>query len=259
MLKKAWIDMMGRTVEIPHSPQRIISLVPSQTELLYDLGLQDQIVGQTVFCIHPQQYFFNSTKIGGTKKVKFQVIDDLKPDLIIGNKEENSLEIVEQLSSKYPVWLSDIYTLEEAYSMINQIGEICNVSDKANQIVEQIQNSFASITPQKLGTCLYLIWKDPYMTVGQNTFINNIIEKIGFTNVVQNSRYPEISIEEMLKLNPQNILLSSEPYPFKQKHIDQLQVMLPSANIRLIDGEMFSWYGSRMKHSVAYFKEHFNV
>ncbi len=259
MLKKAWIDMMGRTVEISHSPQRIISLVPSQTELLYDLGLQDQIVGQTVFCIHPQQYFFNSTKIGGTKKVKFQVIDDLKPDLIIGNKEENSLEIVEQLSSKYPVWLSDIYTLEEAYSMINQIGEICNVSDKANQIVEQIQNSFASITPQKLGTCLYLIWKDPYMTVGQNTFINNIIEKIGFTNVVQNSRYPEISIEEMLKLNPQNILLSSEPYPFKQKHIDQLQEILPMANIKLIDGEMFSWYGSRLKYSVDYFKEQFNI
>lgn len=259
MLKKAWIDMMGRKVEIPQSPQRIISLVPSQTELLYDLGLQNKIVGQTIFCIHPQQYFLNSTKIGGTKKVKFQVIDDLNPDLIIGNKEENTLEMIEQLSIKYPVWLSDIYTIEDACSMINQLGEICNVQAQANQISEKIQHSFARITPQNLGTCLYLIWKDPYMSVGQDTFINHVLETIGFTNVIQKSRYPELTVEEIVNLNPQTILLSSEPYPFKQKHIDQLQEILPMANIKLIDGEMFSWYGSRLKYSVDYFKEHFNV
>lgn len=259
MLKKAWIDMMGRKVEIPQSPQRIISLVPSQTELLYDLGLQNKIVGQTIFCIHPQQYFLNSTKIGGTKKVKFQVIDDLNPDLIIGNKEENTLEMIEQLSIKYPVWLSDIYTIEDACSMINQIGEICNVQVQANQVSEKIQHSFARITPQNLGTCLYLIWKDPYMSVGQDTFINHVLETIGFTNVIQKSRYPELTVEEIVNLNPQTILLSSEPYPFKQKHIDQLQEILPMANIKLIDGEMFSWYGSRLKYSVDYFKEHFNV
>ncbi len=259
MLKKAWIDMMGRKVEIPQSPQRIISLVPSQTELLYDLGLQNKIVGQTIFCIHPQQYFLNSTKIGGTKKVKFQVIDDLNPDLIIGNKEENTLEMIEQLSIKYPVWLSDIYTIEDACSMINQIGEICNVQVQANQVSEKIQHSFARITPQNLGTCLYLIWKDPYMSVGQDTFINHVLETIGFTNVIQKSRYPELTVEEIVNLNPQTILLSSEPYPFKQKHIDQLQEILPMANIKLIDGEMFSWYGSRLKYSVDYFKEYFNV
>jgi ABC-type hemin transport system substrate-binding protein len=227
--------------------------------LLYDLGLQNRIVGQTIFCIHPQQYFLNSTKIGGTKKVKFQVIDDLNPDLIIGNKEENTQEMIEQLSSKYPVWLSDIYTIEDTCSMINQIGQICNVEAQANQISEQIQHSFARITPQNLGTCLYLIWKDPYMTVGQNTFINHVLETIGFTNVINHSRYPELTVEEIVKLNPQTILLSSEPYPFKQKHIDQLQEILPTANIKLIDGEMFSWYGSRLKYSVDYFKEHFNV
>jgi ABC-type Fe3+-hydroxamate transport system substrate-binding protein len=259
MLKKAWIDMMGRKVEIPQSPQRIISLVPSQTELLYDLGLQNQIVGQTIFCIHPQQYFLNSTKIGGTKKVKFQVIDDLNPDLIIGNKEENTLEMIEQLSIKYPVWLSDINTIEDTCYMINQIGQICNVEAQANQISEQIQHSFARITPQNLGTCLYLIWKDPYMSVGQNTFINHVLETIGFTNVITNSRYPELTVEEIVNLNPQTILLSSEPYPFKQKHIDQLLEILPIANIKLIDGEMFSWYGSRLKYSVDYFKEQFNV
>ena len=259
MLKKAWTDMMGRVVEIPQSPQRIISLVPSQTELLYDLGLQNQIVGQTVFCIHPQQYFLNSTKIGGTKKVKFQVIDDLNPDLIIGNKEENTLEMIEQLSSKYPVWLSDIYTIEDACSMINKIGEICNVSEKANLISGQIQQSFNQIAHQNLGTCLYLIWKDPYMSVGQNTFINHVLETLGFANVISNSRYPELTLEEIVNLNPQTILLSSEPYPFKQKHIDQLQEILPMANIKLIDGEMFSWYGSRLKYSVDYFKEQFNV
>jgi ABC-type Fe3+-hydroxamate transport system substrate-binding protein len=259
MLKKAWIDMMGRKVEIPQSPQRIISLVPSQTELLYDLGLQNIIVGQTIFCIHPQQYFLNSTKIGGTKKVKFQVIDDLNPDLIIGNKEENTMEMIEQLSIKYPVWLSDIYTIDDACSMINKIGEICNVSDKANLISKQIHQSFNQINNENLGTCLYLIWKDPYMSVGQNTFINHVLETIGFNNVIQKSRYPELTVEEIVNLNPQTILLSSEPYPFKQKHIDQLQEILPKANIKLIDGEMFSWYGSRLKYSVDYFKEHFNV
>lgn len=258
MLKKACIDMLGREVLIPQFPQRIISLVPSQTELLYDLGLEDKIVGQTIFCIHPIQFFKQSTKVGGTKKIKYQVINELNPDLIIGNKEENTLEIVQNLSEKYPVWLSDIYTLEDSLSMINQIGAIVQQQEKAQLISQKIAQSFLSFETQNLGTCLYLIWKNPYMAVGKQTFIDNILSKIGFKNMISESRYPEISIDEIVRLNPQNILLSSEPFPFKQIHIDELKEQLPLAKISLVDGEMFSWYGSRLIHSTNYFKKMFS-
>lgn len=256
MLQKAFSDMLGREVVLNFPPNRIISLVPSQTELLYDLGLKDKIVGQTKFCIHPTIEFNNAVKIGGTKQVKYDLIDALKPDLIIGNKEENTREIIETLSLKYPVWVSDIFTIEDNYQMIESIGDLCHVENKAQALIKEIKHSFNQLYKKNIGNCLYLIWKNPYMAAGENTFINEILKKAGFQNVLgKNSRYPELTENEIVALNPQYILLSSEPFPFKDKHIESLQLLLPNTIIKLVDGEMFSWYGSRIRLAPNYFKQ----
>jgi len=238
--------------------QRIISLVPSQTELLYDLGLEEQVVGITKFCIHPENWFRNKARIGGTKDVKFDRVKALSPNLILANKEENVKEQVEALTEIAPVHTTDISTLEDAYNMIQEIGELTHTTSKAEEIITTIKTGFEALvkqlTQQSSKTCLYLIWKDPYMSVGSDTFIHDMMTRCKLSNVLANEkRYPTITPEKIKALSPQIILLSSEPYPFKEKHIAELQELLPEAIILLADGEMFSWYGSRLQHSPAYF------
>ena len=250
-------DQTGRLVEINNPPQRIISLVPSQTELLYDLGLDKEVAGITKFCIHPDHWFRNKTRVGGTKQVKMDIIHQLQPDLIIANKEENVKEQVEELARHYPAWVSNINTLDDALLMIREIGSITAKEKAAQKIVTRIKDNFESLkTPGFRLKTGYLIWKDPYMTVGGDTFIHNMLEAAGFENVFsEQKRYPAISIDELKNSGCELLLLSSEPYPFKQKHMDELQQHLPSTKIMLADGEMFSWYGSRLLKAPAYFTE----
>lgn len=256
------IDQMNRKVKVPILPKRIVSLVPSQTELLYDLGLDEEVVGQTLFCIHPENMHQTKPRIGGTKKINFDNIDALKPDLIIGNKEENDKEQVELLMQKYPVWMSDIVTFNDALNMINNVGELVGKKAEANLISSTISNSFDGFNlesspaevPKRV---LYLIWRKPFMAAGSGTFINEMINRIGLNNALANndSRYPELTNERIEAINPDYIFLSSEPYPFTEKHIIELQSICPSSKIILVDGELFSWYGTRLLHSVAYFKK----
>jgi len=245
-------DQLQRTVFVPNPPKRIVSLVPSQTELLVDLGLRDRIIGVTKFCIHPKGLKKEKTVIGGTKNFHFDKIDALNPDLIIGNKEENYQEGIEKLAEKYPVWISDIYILEDAYRLILSIGELTDTFQKANQIVSQIKNELETKFKFK-GSVIYLIWRDPLIVVGSKTFIDSMLEKAGFQNLINQARYPEIDLEEIVHLNPNYLLLSSEPFPFKEKHISFFKEKLPKTNIRLVDGEMFSWYGSRLVFAGKYF------
>jgi len=247
---------MGRKVRVPELPQRIVSLVPSQTELLYHLGLADRVVGLTKFCIHPEHWRAEKTIVGGTKKYHIDRIHALKPDLIIGNKEENEQQGIETLAKDYPVWMSDISNLGEAVEMIEAIGELVGKREEAQDLVNEIQIGFSAFDPAMSDTSvIYLIWKDPYMAVGKHTFIDNMIGTIGFKNLIKEVRYPTLDIEELQRLNPDALLLSSEPYPFKEQHVEELKAGLPSTRIELVDGELFSWYGSRLKESPAYFKE----
>jgi len=247
---------MGFELEIPENPQRIISLVPSQTELLFDLGMEDRMVGITKFCVHPRDKVKNYTKIGGTKKFHLDTIAELKPDLIIGNKEENYEEGINALMEDYPVWMSDIYTLEDALDMMRAVGEITDTSGKANKIVKEIRTAFDSLpTSLRPKQALYLIWNAPYMVAGTDTFINEMLKYAGMENVITDSRYPELSAERIHHLNPEVILLSSEPYPFKDKHVEEFSALCPDAEVKIVDGEMFSWYGSRLKLAVGYFQQ----
>jgi ABC-type Fe3+-hydroxamate transport system substrate-binding protein len=252
-----FIDQTGRSIFLNRSPERIVSLVPSQTELLYDLGLKDKIVGQTIFCIHPSFDFKEAVKIGGTKKLQLDKIASLKPDLIIANKEENEQEQIEWLASRFPVWISDIYNLEDALQMIQSVGLLTGTDHKANELTTKIAFNFEQL---KAGNdkhkTLYLIWFNPWMATGRQTFINDILQRVGFDNVLpEHTRYPELNETQIKKLNPDLILFSSEPFPFKQKHMEQMQSALPNARCVLVDGEMFSWYGSRLLKAVAYFKK----
>jgi ABC-type Fe3+-hydroxamate transport system substrate-binding protein len=258
----SFTDQMGRKVSLPVIPERIISLVPSQTELLYDLGLEDRVIGITKFCVHPEAWFNTKTRIGGTKQVNIETVHQLQPDLIIANKEENVKEQIEELEKHYPVWVSDVNNFAEACLMIRQIGEITGTQTLSEKITVNIQHAFAKLkdylqSSKKIEykpATAYLIWRNPYMTAGGDTFINAMMETAGLNNIFKNkTRYPETSIEELKNKNIELLLLSSEPYPFKQKHIDELQIELPETKILLADGEMFSWYGSRLQYAPGYF------
>jgi ABC-type Fe3+-hydroxamate transport system substrate-binding protein len=254
-----YTDQLDRKIELDHIPKRIISLVPSQTELLCSLGLEEEVIGITKFCLHPQHWFRHKMKIGGTKQLDIDKIKNLQPDLIIANKEENLREQVEELAIHFPVWISDVSNLEDALSMISSIGHILDKEKKSQDLVSAIQKNFLSFTPPvpnpKIKTC-YLIWREPYMTVGGDTFINDMLRLAGFQNMFENkTRYPEVTINELSLTGCQLLLLSSEPYPFKKKHIVELQTKLPNTKIILPDGELFSWYGSRLLHAPAYFQK----
>jgi ABC-type Fe3+-hydroxamate transport system substrate-binding protein len=248
-------DQTGKNITLPGIPSRIISLVPSQTELLFDLGLGDAVTGITKFCVHPQQWFRNKIRIGGTKALHVEQIKALQPDLIIANKEENIKEQVDALAANYPVWVSDISNLLQALEMIGAIGEITAMAEKAQTIIAAIKKGFDHLPEiaSPIRTA-YLIWQDPFMTIGSDTFIHDMLAHGGFENIfADRQRYPSITIEEIKNRNCDLLLLSSEPFPFKQKHIAAFQKKLPSTKILLADGEMFSWYGSRLLLAPGYF------
>lgn len=247
-----FIDQMNRTIRLEQKPKRIVSLVPSQTELLYDLGLEDEVVGITKFCIHPATWFNAKTRVGGTKNINIQKVAALKPDLIIGNKEENTKEDIELLEKIAPVWISDIIKLQDAIEMIVLLGNLVGKLEKAMVFSDVIKESFEALEKQgfQRKRTLYLIWRKPYLLAGKETFIDDVMSTSGFENCCKLSRYPELIFNE--NLNPELILLSSEPYPFKERHFSELQVQFPDAKVMLVDGEMFSWYGSHLTHAAKY-------
>jgi len=251
-----YTDQTGNSISLASKPTRIVSLVPSQTELLYDLGLDKEVIGITKFCVHPGQWFQSKTRVGGTKTVHIEKVKKLAPDLIIANKEENVKEQVNELAAQFPVWTSNISNLPEALHMIKAIGTVTDTAEKANQLTEKISSRFDQlILPQQMLRTAYLIWQHPYMTIGGDTFIHDMLTRCGFENIFgDQQRYPSITVEEIKNRHCRLLLLSSEPFPFKQKHIDELQQQLPSTKIVLADGEMFSWYGSRLLLAPAYFE-----
>ena len=243
-------DHLGFQVELAGQPQRIISLVPSQTELLSDLGLEDQVVGITRFCVHPENWRKTKALVGGTKKADLEKIEKLKPDLIIANKEENDRQQIEAMRNIAPVFTTDVRTFEDASNMITDLGKITGASSLAAEIRSRVKDHFRCLNRTAVRkTCIYLIWNDPMMTVSRDTYIHDMLQYAGLENAIGDAgslRYPEITPEDMYKIKPQVILLSSEPYPFKAKHLKFFSEKFPQSKVALADGEMFSWYGSRL-------------
>ncbi len=239
--------------------QRIISLVPSLTELMYDLDLDEEVIGITKFCVHPVKWLRSKTRVGGTKNVHIEIIHRLKPDLIIANKEENTKEQVEELAKDYNILLTDINNLDSALLSIFSIGKLAGKSENSIQIVNAIRDRFKKLSTQFQNKtkheAAYLIWQKPYMAAGGNTYINDMMQYCGLRNIFSDiERYPEITLNEIRKRECGIVLLSSEPYPFKERHADRIKNLLPGVKIVLADGEMFSWYGSRLLKAADYFE-----
>lgn len=241
---------------------KIISLVPSITQLLFDIGLENSIVGRTKFCIHPKEKINAIPTVGGTKNIDLQKINLLQPDIIFATKEENEKDQIVALKKDYKVIVFDIKNLEDNYKMIEKIGKLTSTENKAQEIIKQTKQNFEVLktTPSpspSLSLSLYLIWRKPYMTIGKDTFIHAMLEEIGLKNMfAHQTRYPIIQNLQTTYFEKCNlVLLSSEPYPFTEKHIKEIQDLLPNAKILLVDGEYFSWYGSKIMEAPTYFQQ----
>ncbi len=254
------IDQLGNIVNLHGPPQRIVSLVPSQTELLYHLGLDASVVGVTKFCIHPEIWHQTKKRVGGTKQLNIEVIRSLQPDLIIGNKEENQKDQIAQLQNEFPVWMSDIETLGDATSMIRSIGSITGKTLESEILSSSIEDAFKELeyecsllTPL---TVAYLIWQDPWMAAGHQTFIHAMLRSINLINCFGNkTRYPVTDLSELENLAPDVVLLSTEPFPFTTIHQTTISNQSSFLKSNLVDGEYFSWYGSRLLKAPDYFRQ----
>lgn len=252
-------DQLQREIVLQEVPKRIVSLVPSQTELLCYLGLEEQILGVTKFCVHPDHIRKTKSVVGGTKEVHFNKIKKLEPDIILCNKEENTAEMVAELEKIAPVHVSNVITFEDSLELIAQYGELFQTETTTAGLIETLQrekNGFCnSLTESKLKV-VYLIWRKPWMAAGGDTFINSLLEINGWENVFKNnkSRYPEVDLKDLSFQNADLVLLSSEPFPFKKKHAAEIAEHF-KGRVELVDGEYFSWYGSRLLTAFNYFEK----
>ncbi|WP_411768338.1 ABC transporter substrate-binding protein [Winogradskyella sp. A3E31] len=252
-------DQLQRKLQFKKPPKRIVSLVPSLTELIVDLGLEKELIGVTKFCVHPKHLRHSKAIVGGTKQIKLDKIKDLQPDVILCNKEENTQEIIEQLQAVSPIHISDINTLDDCYELIEMYGGIFNKKEKVTHLISTIKKerehfqTFIENKPQK--SVAYFIWKDPWMIAASGTFISCMLQEAGFKNgFSKEARYPEITLDDPRLLKADIIFLSSEPYPFKEEHVKMLKSHFPNIEIKIVDGELFSWYGSRLTKAFTYFR-----
>jgi iron complex transport system substrate-binding protein len=243
-------DDLGRAVRHPAQPRRIVSLCPSQTETLLALGLGERVVGRTRYCIHPAAEVSRITEVGGTKQPRLDAVRGLQPDLIIAEKEENRREDVEALAQEFPVYVTDVRSVDDALRMIGTLGRLCGCVPAAATLTQQIAERFSRLKPlDPPRRAAYLIWRKPWMAAGNDTYIHGVLTRCGLANVfaAHAGRYPETTPEEIKQLAPEVLLLSSEPYPFEEKHVRDFAQRLPESRVRLVDGEAFSWYGARMR------------
>jgi ABC-type Fe3+-hydroxamate transport system substrate-binding protein len=251
-------DHLGRRVLLDKLPRRIVSTVPSQTEWLFHLGLEERIVGITHFCERPAEKVRAKTPIGGTKNLKLERIAALAPDLILANKEENPPEPIHWLAERFPLWVSDVQDVASAADMMRQTARLTDRTEQAEPDIRRMEAGFEALSAEPRPAAervLYLIWRKPYMSVGEDTFIHRMLQAGGWQNALEGStRYPALEVEVMRALEPAWVFLSSEPFPFGRKHLDEIQALLPGASVALVDGSFFSWYGSRLLQAPNYFR-----
>lgn len=247
-------DQLGEVVQLDNLPSRIVSLVPSITELLFDLGLGDRVVGVTEFCVHPQEAKTGKVRLSGPMSFTVEEVEALQPDLILGNREENPQEIIEALQATFPVWMADIRTLEDALAMMVSIGQMTGKTSEARALAEEIRTGMEALQQYPSHRVAYFIWRKPYRVAAGNTFINEMLKLCSLENVFADlNRYPEVSIKQIKDANPNLLMLSSDPFPFSDKHGEAFAEQGIKTPYLLVDGEMFCWTGSRLKHAKEYF------
>jgi ABC-type Fe3+-hydroxamate transport system substrate-binding protein len=226
---------------------RIVCLVPSITELLCDLGLSEQLVGRTGFCIHPWETVKSIPKVGGTKDLKFDRIRELEPTHVIVNVDENRKEDADALAEFIPnVVVTHPLEPRDNLALYRQMGETFGVEDEAEKLCGEFEAAYELATENRGAeqSVLYLIWRDPWMTIAPATYISQTLSLFGWETVPRQTeeRYLRIDIGAC---DVDRVLLSSEPFHFKEHHVREVEGLVPGATVSLIDGEMTSWYGSR--------------
>lgn len=240
----------------PFLPKRIVSLCPSLTETLFALGLADSVAGRTRYCVHPADDVRSVPVVGGTKDVDPATVDRCSPDLIIAVKEENMREAVELLGRSYPVFVFDVNSYDGALRAISDLGKLTGRQEQAQELHERIRQAFASLEPIEPRTAVYLVWDGPYLAAGGGTYIDSLLAMCGLRNVcADRSGYPTLTADDLRALNPEVVLLPDEPFEFDRSHADRIRELLPSARVPLVDGQLLSWYGSRMRLAPPYLME----
>jgi hypothetical protein len=245
---------------------RVVSLVPSWTEFLHDL--QAEVVGQTKFCVRPDAAYRSLPRVGGTKTVHVDRVMELRPDLVVANKEENAREDLERLAELLPpscdILVTDVRTVDAAFDAMSDLGARLERVAQAESWVARIRDAWGDPKPV-VGSAAYAVWAKPWMAAGPDTFIHDVMRHWGIHNAVadlpseelaQAGRYPNLGDDEAAGVqHAGRWLLPSEPFPFAAKHLEALEAAHPDRQFMLVDGEAFSWYGTRMWHAAAHFEE----
>ncbi len=238
---------------------RIISLCPSLTELVFDLGLGGSLVGRTKFCVHPAPQVDAIEKVGGTKNPKIARIVELAPDIVLMNEEENRLEDAEALrSAGINCHTSMPRTITETAAMVRSIGSALGTAGPAEVIARDIETRGAEVAgrAQEPVRYVYLIWREPWMTINNDTFVHALLANAGGVNVFGKlpDRYPTITLLQIRDATPDIVLLSTEPFPFAERHIEELagKTGIPRERVVVVDGELLSWHGSRTPRGIVY-------
>jgi len=257
-------------------PFGVVSLVPSWTETLFSLGLtQREILGRTRYCVHPRTQVLSVEEVGGPRDPKVARIIEIDPDLIVADREENRQEDIAEMDRRWPVsrvFVGDPFSVTRALKHVEQLGWLLGCETRARQLVIEINSCLARVKRENRGKAAYLVWQDPFMAASRETYIGDVLTIFGYQNVLDRhvkddlglggeTRYPAVSLDVLAYLKPQTIFLSTEPFPFEKKHADHLRSRLrdldsvfgESVDIRIVDGEYFAWYGSRMVPAFRHF------
>jgi ABC-type Fe3+-hydroxamate transport system substrate-binding protein len=288
---RTFVDTMGRSVQVPRTPQRLVSLVPSITETLFSFGWGEQVVGITDYCTEPVAGVAGKTTIGGTKNPDIAAILDLQPDLVFAVAEENRRADVEQLAAaNIPVYVFEPCTVRDGIDLLWRVAALLDCATDVTAQIEAIEQAYAE-TLALVANCARVrvfcpIWKDPYMTINHDTYVHDTLEVCGGDNIFaprqrrfplaadlgqqpealgaryeeRDRRYPRVTLQEMAALRPEVIVLPDEPYRFSAADLADFTPFSEVPAVRdqriyLIDGKMVTWYGPRMGHSLCTLRE----
>jgi ABC-type Fe3+-hydroxamate transport system substrate-binding protein len=286
MTTRTCVDALGRAVQIPHAPQRLVSLVPSITEVLFSFGRGQQVVGITDYCTEPATAVATKTKIGGTKNPDIATILALRPELVFTVAEENRRQDVEQLAAAgVPVYVCAPHTVRDGIDLLWRVADLLDCRSEVMgqmQAIEQDYTETVALVARHQRVRVFCpIWKDPYMTINADTYVHDVLRVCGGDNIFaqrqrrfplaadlgqqpegtgerytkRDRRYPRITLEEMAALRPEVVLLPDEPYVFSEADVADFTLFpevpaVRDGRIFLIDGKMVSWYGPRIGHSL---------
>ena len=262
MTPPARVDASGVALELSAAPRRIVSLIPSTTELLCALGLADALVGVTVYCVEPRDVVRGKARVGGEKDPDLAAIRALAPDLVVANVEENRREDVDALrAAGIPVWVTYPRTVAEGLAMIRELGEVTGVRDRARALLDTLEPLYAAARGRAARrapvSVFYPIWRQPWMTIGADTYVHDLLATCGGANVFADlARYPTITLDDMAARGPEVILLPDEPFRFRRAHLRDFDAFagvpaVRDGRIHLVDGKPFSWHGPRLAEALT--------